>query len=67
MNAAVISTPTDMRPFVGGHDHAVPHLVFFREEYEPTIRHLVDAIFQDMQYIGADEAELVSSYLDGIT
>ena len=56
-----------MRPFLGGHDHAVSHLVSFRDEYEPTIRHLVDAIFQDMQYIGADEAELVSSYLDGIT
>lgn len=67
MNAAIISTPSDMRPFVGGHDHAVSHLVSFRDEFEPTIRHAVDAIFQDMQYIGSNETELVSSYLDGIT
>ena len=67
MNAAIILTPTDMRPFVGGHDHAVSHLVSIRPEFEPTVRHLVDTIFQDMQYISADETELVSSYLDEIT
>ncbi len=66
MNAAIISTPTDMRPFVGGHDQAVSHLVSFNDEYEPTVRHLLDAIFQDIQYISADETELVSSYLDDI-
>lgn len=66
MNAAMISTPTDMRSFVGGHDHAVPHLVSFKEDFEPAIRHAVDTIFQDMQYISSDEPELVSSYLDGI-
>lgn len=66
MNAAIISTPTDMRPFVSGHEHAVSHLISFNDEYEPTVRHLVDAIFQDMQYISADETELVSSYLDDI-
>jgi len=66
MNAAIISTPTDMRTFVGGHDHSVSYLVSLNAQYEPTVRHLVDEIFQDMQYISSDETELVSSYLDGI-
>ena len=51
---------------MGGHDHAVSHLVSFRDEFEPTIRHAVDAVFEDMRYISSDETELVSSYLDSI-
>ncbi|NUN93297.1 MAG: hypothetical protein HUU04_05910 [Verrucomicrobiae bacterium] len=66
MNAALILTPSDMRPFIGGHDHSVSHLVAGRNEFEPAIRHAVDAIFRDMQLISSDEAGLVSSYLDGI-
>ena len=66
MNAAIISTPTDMRPFVGGHEHAVTQLVSFNSEFEPTIRHLVDRIFHDIGYISADETDLVNCYLDSI-
>jgi hypothetical protein len=67
MNAALIVTPTDMRGFVGSHDSVVSQLGPLKPELEPTMRHAVDAIFhQDLQYIGADEPQLVSCYLDDI-
>jgi len=65
MNATIILTPTDMRQFVGS-AFSVHYLVSLKEEFEPTIRHAVDEIFQEMQYIESDESDLISIYLDGI-
>ena len=62
----MIVTPTDMRSFVGSHDMVMSHLISLPPEVEPTIRHAIDAVFQELPYIG-DEPDLVSCYLEGIT
>ncbi len=46
--------------------HSVETLLPTPPEVEPDIRHVLDAIFQDLQYIDCSEADLVSAYLDGI-
>lgn len=66
MEAAIIATPTDMRPFVGSHDCVRLELAKAEPEFEPEMRHAVDALLSDLQYIGADDQDLVSSYLDGV-
>jgi len=67
MYAVIIKTPTDMRPFIDGHDYSVSYLVSLNEVFEPDIRHTIDSIFGDLQDISSDEAGLVSSYLEEIT
>lgn len=66
MIAGLITTPTEMRSFIGSHDASVSYLVTFTPESEPIIRHAGDAIFDDLQYIDAGDSGLVSSYLDSI-
>lgn len=64
--AGLITTPTEMGNFIDTHDACVSHLVPTIPEFEPTIRHLVDEIFNDQQYISSDDRGEVSSYLDSI-
>lgn len=66
MHAALVTTPTDMRPFVGGHDYVLAHLVPLDPCIEPTIRRVVDDVFTDLCYIG-DDPDLVSTYLESIS
>jgi hypothetical protein len=65
MHASLISTPTDMRPFVGCHDSSLTYLVNLDSETEPAVRHAIDGIYQDFPYVGGDN-DLVAAYLTGI-
>ena len=61
-----IRTPTDLRPAIGSHASTINWLLPPDAEVERIIRHAVDAIMTDLQYIGHDDADLISSYLDSI-
>ena len=65
MRSGLISTPTEMRAFLGSDDSVLSHLVSFSSEFEPIVRQAVDDIFQDMQYVGG-EPDLERCYLETI-
>ena len=61
-----VRTPTDMRGAIGSHASTINWLLPQKPDIEREVRHAVEAITHDLQYIGSDEPELVSSYLDSI-
>jgi len=66
LQAAVIATPTEMRPFIGSFGHYLVQLVSLEPSVEPKIRGAIDDVFQDFSYIG-DDPDLTKCYLDGIS
>ena len=65
-SAHIIETPSDFRDTLGGMSYQYDLPLKPPASIEPDIRHAIDAIFSDLQYISKDEPELVRCYLDGI-
>ncbi len=63
----VIKTPTDFEPTINSYSYTIHKLFQVPPDIEPAIRHILDAIFNDLPYISSDEPGLIATYLDAIT
>lgn len=61
----VIETPSDFRGLMGD-GYSLEVFVRPEPEREPEVRHTIEAIFNDLEYISPQDPELFSSYLDSI-
>jgi len=62
-----VRTPTDFRQTMrGAGDFVIHEWVEPSPEAEPAYRQMVEAIFNDLSYISADDPGLVSAYLEGL-
>jgi hypothetical protein len=66
--AFLIRTPTDFERAMASDagDYVKAPLVTPRPELEEDLRHALDGIFNDLQYVDRGDGELFASYLDGI-
>ena len=65
MQAALITTPTEMRPFIGTHSSSVLHLIRPTTDIEPAVRLAVDGVFRDLEYVEQEFRDM-GLYLQGI-
>jgi len=65
MQAALITTPTDIEPFIGTHSSSVLHLIRPTADLEPAVRQAVDGVFCDLEYVEREFRDM-SLYLKGI-
>ncbi len=64
--ALLIETPTDFRESMGAKSHQLHVLCKVVPQFEPTLRHALDSIFNDLSYIDTQDPAMVSNHLDGI-
>ncbi len=62
-----VTTPSEFGGSLGAQDYVLHQWLPSTSAAEPEIRHTIDQIFNDLQYIDTGDRGFVAAFLDGIT